>query len=141
MAFNFPHAVQIVDWYHAFEYLTPIASALYTDEKEAEAWRERMLTKLWQGDVDEVIATCQALQDHSRTGEPASKAATYYENNKHGMEYARYRREGYLIDSGTVESGCKQIATLRPKRCGARWTKKRGGGYRQREGGLAQQRG
>lgn len=120
---NFPHAVQIVDWYHAVAYLTPIATALYADEKEAEAWRQRMTTKLWQSDIDEVIATCQALLDHNRAGEAARKAATYYQNNKQRMDYARYRRDGYFIGSGTIESGCKQIATMRLKRSGARWTK------------------
>jgi hypothetical protein len=39
------------------------------------------------------------------------------------MDYVRWRREGYLIGSGTVESGCKQIATARLKCAGARWTK------------------
>lgn len=120
---NFPQAVQIVDWYHAVEYLSPIATALFADEQEAEAWRERMVTRLWQSEIDEVIATCQALRDHPRAGEVAAKAATYYENNKHRMDYARFRHEGYLIGSGTVESGCKQIATMRLKRSGARWTK------------------
>ena len=38
------------------------------------------------------------------------------------MDYARFREQGYLIGSGTVESGGKQIATLRLKRSGARWT-------------------
>ncbi len=38
------------------------------------------------------------------------------------MEYARVRQLGYFIGSGTVESGGKQIATLRLKRAGARWT-------------------
>ena len=123
VALNFPHAVQIVDWYHAVEYLTPIATALYADEQEAEAWRQRMCTKLWESDIDEVIATCQALLDHDQAGEPARKAATYYQNNKRRMDYARYRRQGYFIGSGTIESGCKQIATMRLKRSGARWTK------------------
>lgn len=119
---NFPQAVQIVDWYHAVKYLTPIADAIYDDEKEREAWRERMATKLWESDIDEVIDTCQALTDHPEAGEGARKAATYYENNKQRMDYARYRREGYFIGSGTVESGCKQIATMRLKRSGACWT-------------------
>lgn len=122
VALNFPQAVQIVDWYHAVEYLTPIAEALYADEQEAEAWRQRMTTKLWHSDLDEVIATCQALAEHDRAGEAARKAATYYQNNKQRMDYARFRREGYFIGSGTVESGCKQIATMRLKRSGARWT-------------------
>jgi hypothetical protein len=119
---NFPHAVQIVDWYHAVEYLTPIATALYADEQEAEAWRQRMMTKLWESDIDEVIATCQALLDHDQAGEAARKAAIYYQNNKQRMDYARYRRAGYFIGSGTIESGCKQIATMRLKRSGACWT-------------------
>jgi hypothetical protein len=118
----YPEAVQIVDWYHAITYLTPIADVLYADELEAQAWRERMCTKLWESEIEEVIATCQALLDHAQAGEPARKAVTYYQNNKQRMDYARYRREGYFIGSGTIESACKQLATMRLKRSGARWT-------------------
>lgn len=118
----FPEAVQIVDWYHAVEYLAPIAVAVYPDQQEAQAWRERMVTSLWEGDIEEVIATCRALVDHPQAGAPAAQAATYYENNKHRMAYAHFRREGYFIGSGTVESGCKQVATMRLKRSGARWS-------------------
>ncbi len=118
----FPQAVQIVDWYHAVEYLTPISKAIYADEQEAKAWRERMKSKLWDSEIDAVITTCRAWQDHPEAGEAATKAATYYENNKHRMDYAYYRSEGYFIGSGTVESGCKQIASMRLKRSGARWT-------------------
>jgi hypothetical protein len=38
------------------------------------------------------------------------------------MDYAEYRKKGYWIGSGTVESACKQIATARLKIAGARWT-------------------
>jgi hypothetical protein len=38
------------------------------------------------------------------------------------MKYAQYRKKGYVIGSGTVESACKQIATARLKIAGARWT-------------------
>ena len=38
------------------------------------------------------------------------------------MKYAEYRKKGYAIGSGTVESACKQIATARLKIAGARWT-------------------
>jgi hypothetical protein len=57
------------------------------------------------------------------TEEAAAKAVTYYENNRHRMDYAHYRAKSFLIGSGTVESGCKQIATMRLKRSGALWTK------------------
>jgi hypothetical protein len=120
---NFPQAVQIVDWYHAVEYLTPIAEALHGAESPAgKEWLEEMHTDLWEGRVEQVISACQAYTKHRRAGEAARKAVTYYTNNANRMEYARFRAAGYQIGSGTIESGCKQIATQRLKRSGARWT-------------------
>ena len=37
------------------------------------------------------------------------------------MRYDSFRAQGYLIGSGTIESGCKQIVTQRLKRSGAQW--------------------
>ena len=37
------------------------------------------------------------------------------------MAYDLYRRPGYIIGSGAVESGCIQIVTQRLKRSGAQW--------------------
>lgn len=120
---NFPRAVQIVDWYHAVEYLTPIAEAVYgADSPKGQAWLERVRSALWEGRVDQVILACQAWGKHARAGEAARKAVTYYTNNARRMDYARFRAAGYQIGSGTIESGCKQIATQRLKRSGARWT-------------------
>ena len=38
------------------------------------------------------------------------------------MRYADFRAENYFIGSGTVESACKQIISMRLKRSGAQWT-------------------
>ena len=119
---NFPKARQIVDWFHAVEYLTPVATVAFTDPDEADRWRMAMCDKLWNSQIQEVIEACVTLETHPRAGDAAYQAATYYHNNQHRMDYACYRREGYLIGSGTVESGCKQIGTMRLKRSGARWT-------------------
>lgn len=120
---NFPQAVQIVDWYHAVEYLTPIAEAVYGAEcPEGKQWLEGMHTDLWEGRVEQVISACQVFIKHGRAGEVARKATTYYINNAKRMDYARFRAAGYQIGSGTIESGCKQIASQRLKRSGARWT-------------------
>jgi hypothetical protein len=120
---NFPQAVQIVDWYHAVEYLAPIAEAAFGRQSHrGEAWLEEVRTALWEGDIQWVIAACQAWAHHPQAGEAARKAVTYYTNNAQRMDYARFRAAGYLIGSGTIESGCKQIASQRLKRSGARWT-------------------
>jgi hypothetical protein len=46
---------------------------------------------------------------------------TYFSNHSHRMRYDWFRAQGYLIGSGTIESGCKQIVTQRLKRSGAQW--------------------
>lgn len=120
---HFPHAVQIVDWYHAVEYLPPIAEAAFgPGSTRAKAWLEQVTLALWEGCVPEVVAICQTLAHHPQAGEFARRAVTYFGNNHKRMDYARFRAAGYQIGSGTVESGCKQICTQRLKRAGARWT-------------------
>ena len=121
----YPHAVQIVDWYHAVAYLAEVARALYPTEKEKaqrEAWLAAHEDILWWGQVDNLLWQLEPLTTHPTAGEAARRASTYYQHNQHRMDYARYREEGYFIGSGTVESGLKQIVALRLKEAGARWS-------------------
>jgi hypothetical protein len=123
VAHHFPHAVQIVDWYHAAAYLPPIAQAAYGEESpQARRWLEAVRAHLWEGRMERVIAACREMTGHPRARAPAQKAITYYTNNRRRMGYAHLREAGYQIGSGTVESGCKRVGTQRLKRAGARWT-------------------
>jgi len=123
VSYYYPQAVQIVDWYHAEGYLEPIANALFGHDPQArQQWLEKTRTHLWEGQVQQVIATCAELVQHPQAGAAAQTAVTYYTHNQTRMDYARFRAAGYMIGSGTVESGCKQIVTQRLKRPGARWT-------------------
>ena len=118
---HFPHAVQIVDWYHASEYLPPIAEAAFElGTSHYQAWLENARSLLWEGQIDKLISACQQLASQATTA--VHKAVTYFTHNQHRMDYARFRQLGYFIGSGTVESAGKQIAGLRLKRAGARWT-------------------
>jgi hypothetical protein len=85
-------------------------------------WVQEMQDLLWEGEVSEVINACHALLDHPAAAHPAKSALTYYSNNQDRMNYADFRQQGYFIGSGTVESACKQIVSMRLKRSGARWT-------------------
>ena len=119
----FPQAIQIVDWYHASQYLTPIAEAAFgADTTQAREWLTQARTDLWEGRIQEVIQACRACLRHAHTQPFVEKAITYYTNNEKRMDYARFRQQGYLIGSGTIESACKQIAAARLKCSGARWT-------------------
>lgn len=118
---HYPEAVQIVDWFHATEYIAPVANAAFEDEDKRQTWIKQVRTDLWDGDLDAVIAAFERLTDQARASEPATKAATYFTNNRQRMHYPDYRAKGYQIGSGTIESGCKQIVTQRLKVAGAIW--------------------
>jgi hypothetical protein len=118
----FPDAIQIVDWYHACEYLTPIAEAAFSQDTERQNWYQKAKDWLWHGRIQNLIQACRRYIHHDLAAEPAQRAVTYFTNNQHRMDYAQYRKKGYWIGSGTVESACKQIATARLKIAGARWT-------------------
>ena len=66
----------------------------------------------------EVIQQCQSL---ALKCVEAQQAITYFTHHESRMKYDRFRAAGYLIGSGTIESGCKQIVTQRLKRSGAQW--------------------
>ena len=118
---NFPNAIQIVDWYHACQYLLPVAGNAFKDKSKAQLWLDRLKDLLWNGELDVVIDACA---EHTQAGledDPAQKAVTYYSNNRHRMDYPTYRANGYHIGSGTIESAVKQIASQRMKVPGATW--------------------
>jgi hypothetical protein len=119
----FPKAVQIVDWYHAVEYIAPIANALFGENTaKSRAWQERVKSDLWEGRFDQVLQAFQSQIDHPQAGPAAQRAFTYYTNNRERMRYPYFRAQGYRIGSGTAESACKQIGTQRLKVAGARWS-------------------
>jgi len=119
---HYPQAIQIVDWYHACSYLAPVAKVAFDTEEERAAWIEQTKTALWEGRLGDVITACQTHLTPQRPDDPAHKAVTYYTNNRHRMDYPPYPAKGYMIGSGSMESGCKQIGLERLTIAGARWT-------------------
>ena len=114
----YPKAIQIVDWYHAEEYLENVAKAAFSSQSERSAWIEEFTQMLWEGQVEKVINARAAL---AQSCDQARKAVTYFSNNIERMRYDCFRAAGYMIGSGTVESGCKQIVTQRLRLPGAQW--------------------
>lgn len=116
----FPQAVQIVDWYHACQYLYPVADAVFDTSQQQAEWVKEMKAFLWEGEVEAVIQACQDLP--AKADAPVQRLMTYYCNNQERMRYADFRQANYMIGSGTVESGCKQVVSMRLKRSGASWS-------------------
>jgi hypothetical protein len=49
----------------------------------------------------------------------------YICHNRRRIDYASYRRVGYPVGSGCVESACKVVVQARMKQAGMRWSRKR----------------
>jgi hypothetical protein len=118
---HFPEAVQIVDWFHAAEHLETLAKAVFEEPNARKAWLQDTRQWLWEGQLSAVIGACEALSHQGHGADQARKATTYFTNNALRMDYAAYRKAGYQIGSGTVESACKQLGIQRMKVPGATW--------------------
>ena len=116
---HFPQATQIVDWYHASQYIWAAANAVYGEGTDlGTAWAEARLDDLWDGEVGQVLTAVQATGE---TREAVTNALTYLTNNQHRMRYAAYRARGIQIGSGVIESGCKHVIGARLKQAGMIW--------------------
>ena len=114
----FPHAIQIVDLFHARQRLWKVAHDAYGGDGDlAAAWAHARSAELEAGRIGTVLAALRR-----RSGEEAHAAVGYFQNNRHRMRYARFRRQGLCVSSGVVESGCKQVVGNRLKRGGMHWT-------------------
>jgi hypothetical protein len=114
----FPNAIQIVDWYHAVDRLKRIAEEAFPALEERHDWLAQVTEDLWQGRVELVIEACRLLAKKSKW---AQQSLTYYSSNIERMRYDQFRASNFLIGSGVIESGCKQIVTQRLKLPGAQW--------------------
>jgi Uncharacterised protein family (UPF0236) len=116
---HFPRATQIVDWYHASEYLWNAASAIWGEaSSERGEWAHAQLDLLWDGKVSEVLSE---LEKWRESGEAVEAALSYYTEHQTRMDYASYRSRGLQIGSGSAESACKQLVSARLKLAGMIW--------------------
>lgn len=117
---HFKDASFILDWYHAAEHLSNCAKAAFgLGSDECRRWYERLKKKLWEGDVDAIL---RAIEKESlRVGKPEPKEPEssprvvlhrnlgYFANNRDGLDYPRFRAEGWPIGSGVAEGAVKQF--------------------------------
>jgi Uncharacterised protein family (UPF0236) len=118
----FPQACQVLDYYHCAEYLHKVAKAQYADPLHAQEWTEATLTRLYLGKVGQVLGGLRRMQP---TSDEALKAIdncwVYLNDHRRRTHYRTFRRGGYPLGSGGMESANKFICHVRLKRSGAWW--------------------
>jgi len=116
---HFPQATQVVDWYHASQYVWRAAASIFGETNERRIpWARQHLDALWEGQVQQVLA---ALEPYRAKGDGVSDALSYFTTHQTRMDYPAYRARGLQIGSGTVESACKQLVSARLKLAGMIW--------------------
>jgi Uncharacterised protein family (UPF0236) len=118
----FPHACQVLDYYHCAEYLHKVAKAQYSDPLHALQWVEATLTRLYLGKVGQVLGGLRRMRPTSAEALKAIDNCWMYLNSHRGRtHYRTFRRGGYPLGSGGMESANKFICHVRLKRSGAWW--------------------
>jgi hypothetical protein len=118
----FPHACQVLDYYHCTEYLHKVAKAQYSDPLHALQWVEATLTRVYLGKVGQVLGGLRRMQPTSAEARKAiDNCWVYLTNHRSRTHYRRFRRGGYPLGSGGMESANKFICHVRLKRSGAWW--------------------
>jgi hypothetical protein len=122
----YPQAEIILDFYHAAEKLCDFASMAFSSSTNKGQWVERRKAELLDGQAEKVILAIRtkALGRRSSIVEKADAVIQYYEKNSYRMKYDEYRKAGYCIGSGAIESAISTVVQQRCKLVGQRWTER-----------------
>jgi hypothetical protein len=117
---------QIIDWWHAWEYIRAGFREIYAAPKVEEVvkkWDTRL--KEEEKSVLKLLKLFKKydrkLKKEQKPSQILEKTVTYLSNHHHQMNYASYLEQGVLIGSGVTESACKTLIKNRLCGCGMEW--------------------
>lgn len=121
----FPKSVHILDWYHAEEHLWKCAKEIFGERATGKinAWVVPLKQMLWDGLAE---AVCERLlfeaERHKKAETDLRELYGYYHSRVEKMRYPHFRRLGYFIGSGAIESAHRYLVQSRLKQAGMKWT-------------------
>lgn len=123
---HFWDARQAIDWCHALEHLSDVATLLHGEgTSAAKRWYKSAEKALYQGHAERIAHEVNeaAVGYSEEIAKKLEREAAYLDSHKRRMQYLELREDGFVIGSGMVESGGKQFKS---RFCGAgmRWGRK-----------------
>jgi hypothetical protein len=117
----------IVDYYHACQYITALAEAIFGPGRAAFAWsaKQRRVLKKQSGGIFRVLRSAGALltiRGLIGSEDAYWTAYRYLRERASKMDYPTYRRFRLPIGSGVTEAACKIVFTQRFKQSGMKWS-------------------
>jgi hypothetical protein len=118
---------QVLDFYHASQYLARAAAAICKHEQEREQWLDEQCHNLKHKHHAAQRILRELEQAPTTKMKPDQKkdlqdCITYFGNHLHQMRYARYVENAIPIGSGVTEAACKTLVKQRLCSSGMRWT-------------------
>lgn len=120
---QYPDATQILDFFHAAEYLGSFAELAIINPGERTRWFAQQKALLLAGRIERVIKEIseRASGSNQTVQEAAERVTNYYRSNRERMRYDEYIKRGLYIGSGAIESAHRTVIQRRMKLSGQRW--------------------
>jgi hypothetical protein len=127
-SFLLPHTdSQVIDFYHATQYLGAVAQALHPRSKaQQQTWLDNACHDLKHkiGAAADLLKTMAAIPTTKLTKtqqQGLQDAITYFRNHHHQMHYAEAMAAHLPIGSGVTEAACKVLVKARLCSSGMKW--------------------
>ncbi len=117
--------VEIVDIYHAYEYLWEVGNAVFgAGSARAARWVQPLKDCLYEQGAAPVLEALAALTPETDVAAEVVRVAIgYVTTHAARLDYPRFVARQLPIGSGAVESTCKVLITARAKGAGMRWSR------------------
>jgi hypothetical protein len=125
---TFRKVIQVLDWCHAASHLWAVGRALKGCKTEAQrkaciAWVQPLLDDIFDGKVANVLQRLRKLKSPTESAaDEVRKCSDYFDTHQERMRYSWFRKHGYLIGSGAVESVHNWVIQARCRLPGMRWS-------------------
>jgi hypothetical protein len=126
--YHCPKAVRVIDFAHAQSYVGLIGKAILGEGNDCfSAWFQSKSHQLKHEPPDRLLSELAWFGQRAESDEQKSavKCGQHYLSQRREMiDYAHFRRRGYPIGSGSVESSHKHVVHSRLKQAGMRWAER-----------------
>ncbi len=124
---NLPTAKQIMDYWHACQHIAECSEILNPHSQRSSCnWRKKYCHVLREKGAKELLnRLCKSkarLCDDNKF-QAVDKLLGFLRSRWQRMNYPELLAEGYRIDSGPIESSCKNVVQARMKCAGMRWSR------------------
>lgn len=124
---SLPSARQIVDYWHVCQHIGKCGQILYPDnDKAANRWRSKYCRMLRQSGPSKVLSSLRKTKVRHRSRiklKGLCEVMSFLIRRLERINYPELLEQGYRVDSGPIESSCKNVVQSRMKGCGMRWSR------------------